>query len=318
MTLQLPGTDHTSALPSHDARAWVCVSCRAANPMEADVCTACGTSFSALLQAGTPSSPSPSRHVVPALREAGLLLGLFVLWRLAGTVSVLQQQGAFDRARALWQLERTLRLPSEVALQASILRDSWLVSTLDVFYLAAHVGGMIAFLTWMFVRHRAQYRRWRNVVVTFTGISLLAQLVSVAPPRLLPQLGFVDTAALHHQSAYQDVGPGLVDQLSSMPSIHVGWAVIVACGVVSVSRSRWRTLAVVHPLLTGYVVVVTGNHFWLDGVAAAALVGVIVAVDRRLEDRLRGTRQHERRAGLRNRSTPAPGKSHPPSLPDRA
>jgi hypothetical protein len=94
---------------------------------------------------------------------------------------------------------------------------------------------------------------------------------------LLPQFGFVDTAARYHQSAYQHLGRGLAGQLATMPSIHVGWALIVAVAVVGVSRSPWRWVVLLHPLLTIYAVTATANHFWLDSVAAAALVGLLFA-----------------------------------------
>ena len=65
-----------------------------------------------------------------------------------------------------------------------------------------------------------------------------------------------------------------------MPSVHVGWALIVAVAVITVSRRRWRWLVAGYPMLTLLVVVVTANHFVLDGIVAGALVAVIVAGQR--------------------------------------
>ena len=67
----------------------------------------------------------------------------------------------------------------------------------------------------------------------------------------------------------------MADQLSAMPSVHVGWALIVGLGVVHISRSRWRWLALLHPLVTVLVVVVTANHYWMDGILE---VGILAAV----------------------------------------
>jgi hypothetical protein len=265
-----------------DPRRWTCVRCHAPNGLDVDACADCGTSFEALL-AGEPDTGLVRLRGVSALvKEIALLLGLFTLWRVVGSVSVLSESSAFDRGRWLWRAERALHLPNELSLQDQVLPHPALVQALNVFYLAAHVGGMAALLIWLYARHRGSYRRWRNVVVAFTGISLLIQFVSVAPPRLVSELGFVDTAQKYGQSAYDHLGSGLVDQLSSMPSVHVGWALIACVAVVAVSRSRWRWLALAHPLLTGYAVVVTANHFWLDGVAAAALVIVTVPLTARL------------------------------------
>lgn len=271
---------------------WVCPTCRHANPVEADLCGGCGLSFAAQLR-GSSTKPAPAAvqlegrtsNVIAGVRELAIVAGLFLLWKFASAISVTDTSGAFARGRWLWRLERTLRLPSELSVQNGLLAHHDLVQLVNVFYLAAHLGSLLIFLPWMFFRHRAQYRRWRNVIAVFTGISLLIQLVSVAPPRLLPQFGFVDTAALYHESAYQHLGHGLIGQLSSMPSIHVGWAIAIAMAVISVSTSRWRWLVLAHPILTVYAVVATANHFWLDCVAAAALVAAIFAVTQWLGER---------------------------------
>jgi hypothetical protein len=157
-----------------------------------------------------------------------------------------------------------------------VLGHPLVVQLLDLFYLAAHLGSLVVFLPWLFVRHREQYARWRNAIAVFTLLSLLVQLISVAPPRLLPQYGFVDTAVRYKQSAYTSLGQGMVGQLSSMPSIHVGWAIAVAIAVITVSTSKWRWLIVLHPVATCYAVVATANHFWLDGIAAAVLLGLVL------------------------------------------
>jgi PAP2 superfamily len=266
------------------AEQWVCPACRHGNPMDADGCDGCGATFASLLrEAGSPAlSRQRAQGIATGVREIGVIVGLFVLWKVASAVSVTDTAGAFARGQWIWNLERTLRLPSELSVQGAVLGHPGVVQLLNVFYLAAHIGSIVIFLPWLFLRHRAQYRQWRNIIAVFTGVSLLIQLVSVAPPRLLPQFGFVDTAALYHQSAYSHLGPGMVDQLSSMPSIHVGWAIAIAVAVISVSTSRWRWLVIAHPVLTAYAVVATANHFWLDGAAAALLVGLVMIGSARL------------------------------------
>jgi hypothetical protein len=105
----------------------------------------------------------------------------------------------------------------------------------------------------------------------------------------------VDTAVVYNQSVYGTIGGFQADQLSAMPSVHVGWAVLVAIAVCSVTKSRWRYLAVAHAALTVFVVVVTGNHFWADGIVAVALLLAALGVDhfsRRLWQRF-ATRRKE-------------------------
>jgi MFS superfamily sulfate permease-like transporter len=63
-----------------------------------------------------------------------------------------------------------------------------------------------------------------------------------------------------------------------MPSLHFGWALMLAIGLILATRSRWRRLWLLHPLLTLLVIVGTANHYWLDAIAAGALLGLALAV----------------------------------------
>src|SRR5216683_2568359 len=120
--------------------------------------------------------------------------------------------------------------------------------------------------------------RVRTALVALTGACLLIQLIPVAPPRMLPGTGLVDTAVLYHQSVYAAHTGFEADQLSAMPSVHVGWAILVAIMVITAARSPWRWLALLYPVLTTLAVVVTANHFWLDGIVAGLLLALVLLV----------------------------------------
>ena len=134
--------------------------------------------------------------------ESALLFGLYGLWQFAGSFTVMGTSGALPRARWLWDAERVLYLPSETALQRSILGHPLLVQACNLYYDVLHFPLLGACLIWLYARHRASYPRIRTTVALFTGISLLIQLIPVAPPRLLPSTGMVDTAVLYGQSVY--------------------------------------------------------------------------------------------------------------------
>jgi hypothetical protein len=210
--------------------------------------------------------------------ESALLFGLYGLWQFAGSFTVMSAAGAVPRARWLWHAERVLLLPSETAVQRPFLSHPILVQAFNLYYDVLHFPVLGACLIWLYARHRGSYPRVRTTVALFTGVSLLIQLIPVAPPRLLPMAGMVDTAVRYGQSVYSWKGGFDADEFSAMPSVHVGWALIVAIAVITVSRSRWRWLAAGYPLLTLLVVVVTANHFWLDGIVAALLVILILVV----------------------------------------
>jgi hypothetical protein len=222
-------------------------------------------------------------------RETALVLGLFALWQYAGSFSVVGPGGAIGRARWIWRFERTVRLPSEAVIQRVFLPHPLIIEFFNLYYDTLHFTVLIACMIWLFARHREAYRRWRTTLVAFTGISLLIQLIPVAPPRMLTSTGMVDTAVLYHQSVYSNATGFDPDQLSAMPSVHVGWAILVAIAVITTTASRWRWLAVLYPCLTTLVVIVTANHFWLDGIVAAAILAAVLAVQSGLR-RLRAAR----------------------------
>ena len=212
--------------------------------------------------------------------ESALLFALYGLWQFAGSFTVMGTSGALPRARWLWDAERVLYLPSETDLQRLILPHPLLVQACNYYYDILHFPLLGACLIWLYARHRMDYPRIRTTVALFTGISLLIQLIPVAPPRLLASTGMVDTAVQYGQSVYAWSGGFDADEFSAMPSVHVGWALIVAVAVITVSRRRWRWLAAAYPVLTLLVVAVTANHFWLDGIAAGLLVALVMVMQR--------------------------------------
>lgn|GEM_PF-507189 len=216
-----------------------------------------------------------AERAAPYLREAGLVAALYALWQLACSVSVLGTAGAFERARQIVRIEHDLRLPGEDRVQLLVTGHPLLTQGANWYYATVHFAALGVLLLWLFSRHRQRYPEVRNVLVLLTASSLLLQLLPVAPPRLLP--GYVDTAALYDQSVYGLSGIS-VDELGAMPSVHVGWALLIAWAVLRVSSSRHRWWVLAHPILTVAVVVVTANHWWLDGVVAGVLLALSIAL----------------------------------------
>jgi len=215
--------------------------------------------------------------IAPFGREVGIILGLYALWQIAGGVSLGHTGEATKRGQWVWDHERAWHFPSEVALQRPILGHSLFVQICNIYYATMHFGMLLAVLLWLYIRHRDAYRRTRTLIVLTTTACLLVALVPVAPPRLI-HVGMVDTASSYGQSVYAVTGQLGADQYSAMPSVHVAWAFLVAVAVIGATRSQWRWLILLHTAATLYVVVVTANHFWLDGVVAVALLGISLAI----------------------------------------
>jgi hypothetical protein len=215
----------------------------------------------------------------PFLRESGLVIALYALWQLAGNLSAGGFSGAVDHAWRIWHTERAIGLLSELDVQRLLLPHPLLSEISNLYYATMHFGMLVAVLIWLFARHRDGYPAVRNAIAASTAICLLISFIPVAPPRMLTSLGIVDLPARYGQSVYDAVGSAAgADQLSAMPSVHVAWAVLVAWAVITRGAGRWRWLILLHPAATVFVVVATGNHFWADGIVAAAIVAVVLAL----------------------------------------
>jgi len=247
-------------------------------------------------------------------QELALVLGLYALWRLAGELADRHADGALGNARALVRVQEWLHLPNELGLQHQIIDHPAVVQFANGYYAIAHVPAVVAVLVWLFFRHRDRYSWVRNTLAGFTAVSLLLHFIPMAPPRLLPESGFVDTALLYDQSVYgSPAAHGLSNQVAAIPSVHMGWAILVACAAIVGTTSRWRWLVLLHPVLTLWAIVATGNHWWLDSISAAALLAVVVVAVQRATACWWPTPDHERTARGATWPTWSPPSSSPSS-----
>ena len=249
-------------------------------PWQAAMVIAVGTAAFALL-----TRRATSRGLAFASRfcqEFSLIAVLYSIWQILGSLGTIREADGFANGRTVYDIERSLHIANEAAFERWFLPHPIWVQLCNGYYALIHVPALAVFLIWLFVRHRSHYPRIRNTVALVTGVCLCIHFVAVAPPRLYPELGFVDTAKEYGQSVYGTIGHGLSDQMSAMPSIHVAWALIVGVGAVMISTSRWRWLALVHTALTIVAVTATANHWWLDGIVAGLIVAVVLAWQRLL------------------------------------
>jgi hypothetical protein len=218
----------------------------------------------------------------PLVRELLLVAGLFLVYKLGRQLATGHTAEAFRNAHRVWDWERAVHLPGEGHVQNLLLHGDTLVHLANTYYATVHFPATAAFLIWLYLRRPTHYVWTRRVLAAVTGAALLVHLVfPLAPPRMLAATGLVDTARVYGPSVY---GPPQADHLSNqfaaMPSLHFGWALMVAIGLIVATRSRWRWLWLLHPLLTLTVIVGTANHYWLDAIVAAAMLGIALAVIR--------------------------------------
>jgi hypothetical protein len=220
--------------------------------------------------------PGPLRW--RGLREVLLLGGVFGLYKLGRVLFQGGTDAAFRNAHRVWDFERLVHLPNEAAVQDALLSSGVLVRAANVYYATVHFPATIGFLVWMYLRRPGHYPWARNAIILLTAAALVLHgLVPLAPPRMLPEFGMIDTGARYGPSVY---GPPQHDnvnnQFAAMPSLHAGWAMLVAVGLIVTSRRWWRWLWVGHPALVVLVVVGTANHYWLDAIVGGTLLGGVL------------------------------------------
>jgi hypothetical protein len=214
-------------------------------------------------------------------REIVAMVGLFALYKYGRSLMSVDVSVAYSNAHNIWELERWFHLPNELSAQHAVLTAQWIVEFANTYYALVHFPATIACFIWMYLRRPALYPSMRRAMIGITSIALLCHLVyPLAPPRMLGNLGFIDTAAMYGPNVYTKSpnSDGLVNQYAAMPSLHVGWAVLVAAGLIASTHSKWRWLWLLHPTLTTLAVVATANHYWVDSIAACIVLATVTLV----------------------------------------
>ena len=225
-------------------------------------------------------------------REVAYAAAFYVIYSLIrnGQGSAAVSEGhALRNALRVVRLEEALGIYHERAVQAAFLGWWAFVELWNFFYASAHFVVTVWALVFLFRRFPDRYRRWRNVLAATTALALVGfAAFPLMPPRLLPpQYGFVDTLRRFGSPWSFESGPvsRVSNQFAAMPSLHMAWALWSSCVLFpALRRTSARALAVAYPAMTLFAIVVTGNHFVLDAVGGAAVLGVGSVLAFRLAD----------------------------------
>jgi hypothetical protein len=141
----------------------------------------------------------------------------------------------------------------------------------------------IVTLVWLFRRFPERYVHWRNALAWMTALGLIGFITfPLLPPRFLPaNFGFVDTLnavggiGSFDSALMKDAG----NLYAAMPSLHIAWALWCVFALVPVVRRRWiKALLIVHPFVTLFTIIVTGNHYFLDAAGGVVVFGLGLAI----------------------------------------
>ncbi len=218
-------------------------------------------------------------RVPRAALEALALAGLYFAGELARGFARGGRATAEAHAAAIVHLERRLHVFDEGTIQRAAHHVGGLPECLGYAYVGLHLAVTVAVLVWVYARRRSAYARLRNTLAVASVLAVVGYaLFPTAPPRLAG-VGIADTVSA---ATSVDLDSPLVSSLynpyAAVPSMHVGFSLVVGVAIARLARRPvWRIAGAVYPAVVLFVIVATGNHFFFDAVAGAAVAGIATA-----------------------------------------
>lgn len=178
---------------------------------------------------------------------------------------------AFENARALIGIERSLGLFVEASVQAWSQSTGFLEDLASWIYINAQTSVTVGALVYLYRFHNRSFYFVRNMFLLAMGIALVGYVVyPTAPPRFFPEWGFEDSVARFVGITHESSVNTLFNPYAAVPSMHVAFALMIGVPLARLVRNRaGRIFWTAYPLLVVYVIVATGNHFLVDAVFGA-------------------------------------------------
>jgi membrane-associated phospholipid phosphatase len=220
--------------------------------------------------------PSNGSRWLNLLRELLLVIPAAVFYFLVRGLVDARGDVAEANAQRIIDLEQRLGIYRELDLQGLIDGSQLGVNIVNWIYIWGHWPLITIIVLWLVLFHRNDFPLYRNafLISGLMGMVVFA-LFPVAPPRLMPDLAFVDTVTQHSRSYRVLQPPALTNPFAAMPSLHFGWNLLMGIAVARQARTWWlKGFGVLMPLLMLTSIVLTGNHYFLDGVVGGLFVGI--------------------------------------------
>ena len=209
------------------------------------------------------------------LLQLAIWLGFLYAYRYTRGIADRDPFKAFHNGLRIADVEHRFTGLWELSLQSFVASSDVLRELTSWTYWHSQFTVLGLSLLWIYLWRNESFVRARNTLLLANVIGLVGfVLVPTAPPRMFPELGFVDTLAgfgINHDSAIvrADSNP-----YAAMPSLHAADALIIGVTLALVVRPRWlKALWLLWPAWVWFSVIATGNHFWLD-----ILAGIVVAI----------------------------------------
>jgi hypothetical protein len=212
------------------------------------------------------------------LRQILLFCGAYWLYRLARGLVYDQTVAAFAHAREVVHLERSAHVFVEPSVQAWAIGTDFIDDVASWMYLNSHFVVTTCTLAFIYLFRNEHFYFVRNMFMVAMGLALVGYVVfPTAPPRMLPDLGFVDSVRSYTGVSEDSVG-ALFNPFAAVPSMHVCFALMLSVPMMRIARHAWaKALWAVYAPVVTFVVVATGNH-WVFDAFTGALVAVVSAI----------------------------------------
>ena len=230
-------------------------------------------------------SPPEERKILPhgwgdLFLQIAIWFGFLAAYQVARGVADRNAATAFENGLKVIDIESRANSLFELSLQGVVDSSQVLAVITSWTYWLSQFTVLGLSLLWVYLRRNEVFPRFRNVILLANVIGLAGYVfLPTAPPRMFPDVGFVDTlanfASLNH-------GSGLIQLASNpyaaMPSLHSADSLIVGITMALLVKRRWaKVLWLLWAPWVWFSVMATGNHFWLD-IAAGVLVAAIAAL----------------------------------------
>ena len=201
--------------------------------------------------------------------------GYFVYAIARGLIYDNQVLAAFDNAWEITRLEQAAGVFTEARLQDWFLDNgSGFVVFFNWFYVLGYWPIILPGAVFLYIRHPDIYKKHRTVALITFGIALVIyEVYPLAPPRMLPTLGFVDTINRFGPDEYHTASNTLFyNPYAAMPSLHIALPTVVCFGLVRHGNVLRKILVFGYLGLMFTAIVVTGNHYYIDALGAVGAV----------------------------------------------
>lgn len=209
-----------------------------------------------------------------AARQWLLFAGAYYLYRIVRGLVDGHPNIAYEHARDIVQLERSLHSFIELDVQRWAIANPFFIDLANWMYVNSHFLVTTTFLAWLYIARNHAYYFVRNMFMIAMAFALVGYVAyPTAPPRFLPEWGFQDTVANMFGTATAESANVLYNPYAAVPSMHIAFALMIAVPAAQlVAHRALKLIWWIYPVLVTFVVIATGNHFWID-----AFLGALVA-----------------------------------------